>query len=85
MLQPCGGLPMKGGLVQTRLCRLFVLDHQSPGVGLFVLCLPAIEIAFFLVMIEQILLFPSVCLHFPGKVFIVFRQSQMIARSSGIF
>ena len=61
----------------------FIFAYQSRSVRFQILRLPAVKIAFFLVMFKQFLLFFSLLLHFPGCVFEILRQGIMVVAGSG--
>lgn len=49
-----------------------------------ILCPPAIEIAFILIMLKQFLLFFYFCLHLRSRIFIIFRYRLMVTPGCGI-
>src|SRR5687768_2659878 len=76
-------LPVNGSFFYVFLCICFIFTKQRRSMRLQILSLPAIKIAFFLIMLKQVLLLLGLRLHFSCGIFKIFGQGIMIAAGSG--
>src|SRR5690348_12343236 len=72
------------GFLRVDFYSMFILADQRICMRLQILGLSAVEIAFVLIMLEQLLLLLSFCTHGPGRVFVIPRYGLVFTGCRGV-